>query len=984
MSLASIDTATRMDEIIRRKVIQVLNQERPVPRYGEITQIDRDVRTCQVQWPDGSIVTVKMGEFQPSAIGQVVRVSDYSGHLWIAGIQGDTVLAGAASADISAPTTFAMSGLGDGVYATWVDVAEADRYEVQIAEDAGFTVNDRAFISVDRTHAIPELTVGTLYHGRVRAISSQGSFGPWSNVDTATPPGISSGGTDGNAPANSPAAIVDPGIGDLQVSWVPTVNADTVTYEVHAATTSGFTPGPTTLAGETTGAFYAINRMPDNSPLDYDNNTFIRIVAKDGDGSAAPGVQGFAAPSRVGADDFDVLFTEIGDGVVPPAVGVVTLTGGKGYLFATWDEVVNVDLVRYEVHVGTAAGFTPTTNTLVEVTRGTFAFINNEPPGMGGGPVQYTTTYFVKILATDVDGPAATPSTAVSGNPLQITGADITTGSVNGTHIANLAIGNAHIANAAITSVKIGDGEITNAKIGNLAVDAAKIANATISGAKIALATITDANIAALNADKITAGTINAIDINGGTITGAVIRTSATAPRVIIDHALGTGTMFFDTGHPSQVGNGGLVKTETQVINTTDYGVLEMRAPDYGSGVASTNLQLLMGTGNQRLMYSNAYNFTLEDERAVLTYGPNHNHSLSLENSGNLAVYTPNFGQSFLLNESVFQAKRGAVVGFYMNATQFVIRDTTDNHNLVLATDTRFELMNSSGTDQKLVSRDDFTDFAFENNNRKLSLQSNGHIIAYRDGGVNAYFTVTDSDFQVRNSTNTANKISINDTTFRVRSSTGAYDKIYSQEASTIINFANNSRQLNLQGDGRMVMYNGALEVLNVQNGQLNFRDALDTYDTMFVREDFIEFTYFSNTRRLSMQNNGAFVIYDGVGTALWSAPGVPSDMRLKENIEESNASSCTEKLRQIPLVEFDFIDPDHGKNGGRRMGVLAQDVQKVHPHGVQAVVDNDGNESNLLLDDQGLIMLLLGAVKDLDERLVAAEGGGRGKASRR
>lgn len=109
------------------------------------------------------------------------------------------------------------------------------------------------------------------------------------------------------------------------------------------------------------------------------------------------------------------------------------------------------------------------------------------------------------------------------------------TGGISGTTLTTLPPANS------VGTAELKNDAVTNAKIANLAVDTANIANAAITNAKIGDAEIQSAKIANLAVNKLLSGTITAAismtspTINGGTITGAVLRTSASGKRVVID-----------------------------------------------------------------------------------------------------------------------------------------------------------------------------------------------------------------------------------------------------------------------------------------------------------------------------------------------------------------------------------------------------------------------------------------------------------------
>lgn len=119
--------------------------------------------------------------------------------------------------------------------------------------------------------------------------------------DTIPPPPAS----DGSPPATSPAPTVTGGIAALFIEWTPVTNADAVTYEVHVSTTTGFTPGPTTLSQTTDGSQAVIDHMPDATPLDPTGATtyYVKIVAVDADGSASASAEASGFPRQVTGPD---------------------------------------------------------------------------------------------------------------------------------------------------------------------------------------------------------------------------------------------------------------------------------------------------------------------------------------------------------------------------------------------------------------------------------------------------------------------------------------------------------------------------------------------------------------------------------------------------------------------------------------------------------------------------------------------------------
>lgn len=100
-----------------------------------------------------------------------------------------------------------------------------------------------------------------------------------------------------------------------------------------------------------------------------------------------------------------------------------------------WDPVTNTDLVTYEVHISTTNNFLPdrsfnSTTRSIE-TQGNFAIIKQLPNGTA---LNYTTVYYIRIVAKDFDG-AANASSQASGTPSQVDNGDIAAGAVRANQI---------------------------------------------------------------------------------------------------------------------------------------------------------------------------------------------------------------------------------------------------------------------------------------------------------------------------------------------------------------------------------------------------------------------------------------------------------------------------------------------------------------------------------------------------------------------
>jgi hypothetical protein len=119
-----------------------------------------------------------------------------------------------------------------------------------------------------------------------------------SYIDPATVPPA-----DGTPPSSSPAPTVEGGPGYLFARWPLIDNNDTVTYEVHLSTATGFTPDPSTKYGETHAGSIVINKTAAGGALAYGTTYFVKLIAKDADGAAAAGSQGSGSMIQIGNPD---------------------------------------------------------------------------------------------------------------------------------------------------------------------------------------------------------------------------------------------------------------------------------------------------------------------------------------------------------------------------------------------------------------------------------------------------------------------------------------------------------------------------------------------------------------------------------------------------------------------------------------------------------------------------------------------------------
>jgi hypothetical protein len=130
---------------------------------------------------------------------------------------------------------------------------------------------------------------------------------------------------------------------------------------------------------------------------------------------------------------------------------------------------------------------------------------------------------------------------------------------------------------------------------------------------------------------------------------------------------------------------------------------------------------------------------------------------------------------------------------------------------------------------------------------------------------------------------------------------------------------------------------------------------------------DYMEFTdntqidlYINGSNEFRFEADGDF---HADGDVIAYSTTTPSDERLKENVKV--IENPLEKLDKLRGVTFDWIDRDDKKSGG----IIAQELEKVMPELVREVDSLKNEDSFKAVDYNGLIGLLIEAVKELNDK---------------
>ena len=177
-----------------------------------------------------------------------------------------------------------------------------------------------------------------------------------------------------SSPPVAPASLTATGgLSSAQLSWsAATDNVGVVRYNVHRGTSAGFAPTVGNRIGQPTGLSY--------TDAVAAGVYYYRVTAED----AAGNVSGLSPEASA----------TVGDSSVPTAPGTLNAVGSVGRATLTWGAATdNVGVVRYNVHRGTSAGFTPAVGNRIA-----------QPTGTGYTDLTSPGSYFYKVTAEDAAG----------------------------------------------------------------------------------------------------------------------------------------------------------------------------------------------------------------------------------------------------------------------------------------------------------------------------------------------------------------------------------------------------------------------------------------------------------------------------------------------------------------------------------------------------------------------------------------------------
>ena len=189
-----------------------------------------------------------------------------------------------------------------------------------------------------------------------------------------------------------------------------------------------------------------------------------------------------------------------------------------------------------------------------------------------------------------------------------------------------------------------------------------------------------------------------------------------------------------------------------------------------------------------------------------------------------------------------------------------------------------------------------------------------------------------------------------------------------------------NDLQLYHDGNNSYIKDNGAGNIF-VRGGTQTFQNAAGSKTMMTLNAANSVDLNFNNSTKFQTTNTGISVTGEGVFTGNISGSSVSSsgdiladgdvvaynssDMRLKNNLQV--IEGALDKIDGINGYEFDWNDksPGWARQRGHDVGVVAQEIEKIHPEIVE-----ERKNGYLGVDYKRLVPLLIQSIKELKQEV--------------
>ena len=260
--------------------------------------------------------------------------------------------------------------------------------------------------------------------------------------------------------------------------------------------------------------------------------------------------------------------------------------------------------------------------------------------------------------------------------------------------------------------------------------------------------------------------------------------------------------------------------------------------------------------------------------------------------------------------------------------------------------------------------------FAHAGNWIKLIDETNSTTDVLTEGSSNLYFTTA------RANSNFDTKLAAADTDDLSQGSTNLYNQTHTGDvtgatALTIANDAVTTAKILDANITTAKILDANITTAKLANDSVTAdKVASDLRAVQYIGIDSGDYIEFTADTRLDMFINGSNEFrfeadgdFHADGDVIAYSTTTPSDERLKENVKV--IENPLEKLDQLRGVTFDWIDREDKRSGG----IIAQELEKVMPELVREVDSLKNEDSFKAVDYNGLIGLLIEAVKELSDK---------------
>jgi len=334
--------------------------------------------------------TFELG-YSPIGIGTIdfVNVSTSIGPS-----QGGGGSSGNPPAQVTGLTVTPQGGSNTQLNLAWTAITASDFnfYTVYSSTTSGFSVGPTTQIAQPTTNSYNNtgLSPGSTYYYRVSVTNDADLEGAPSSQVTGTTTAPADTTPPGQVTGLTTNVMSDD---QINLTWTASSASDLNHYDVHRATTSGFTPNTgNRIIQPTTNSF-------NNTGLEPSTTYYYKVAAVDNAGN-------------IGTYSSQASGTTSGGDTTPPAqtTGLAASVISDTQINLSWTASTATDLNHYDVYRSTTSGFTPGTgNRIAQPTTNSY----NNTSGLSA-----STTYYYKVSAVDNAGNIGAASSQVSGTTM--------------------------------------------------------------------------------------------------------------------------------------------------------------------------------------------------------------------------------------------------------------------------------------------------------------------------------------------------------------------------------------------------------------------------------------------------------------------------------------------------------------------------------------------------------------------------------------